>query len=158
MILFCDLSKKALKRAFRAEAIKTDGITRPTYYVGLVVSVRFGSFLPGICRLWNTYLLRWEFTKENKKERKQENTLPTKKAIKEKWKNDKGQEKKKKNVLSAKKATKKKLSFFLDTFLSRFLGRERVLILIFLLSCFLLKILLGNYVRTAERRMDRPTN
>ena len=31
---------------FRAEAIKTDGITRPTYYVGLVVSVRFGSFLP----------------------------------------------------------------------------------------------------------------
>ena len=94
--------------------------------------------------------------------RKQENTLPTKKAIKEKWKNDKGQEKKKKNVLSAKKATKKKLSFFLDTFLSRFLGRERVLILIFLLFCFLLKIvtpgLLGNYVRTAERRMDRPTN
>ena len=30
----------------RAEAIKTDGITRPTYYVGLVVSVCFGSFLP----------------------------------------------------------------------------------------------------------------
>ena len=29
-----------------AEAIKMDGITRPTYYVGLVVSVRFGSFLP----------------------------------------------------------------------------------------------------------------
>ena len=53
VILFCDLTKKALKRAFRAEAIKTDGITRPTYYVGLVVSVRFGSFLPAISTFRN---------------------------------------------------------------------------------------------------------
>ena len=43
---------------------------------------------------------RWEFIKENKKVRKQENTLSTRKATKEK--------KKEKNTLSTKKATKKK--------------------------------------------------
>ena len=47
--------------------------------------------------------LRWEFIKENKKVRKQENTLSTKKAIKKKIKKEK-----KENMLSTKKALKKK--------------------------------------------------
>ena len=42
---------------------------------------------------------RWEFIEENKKVRKQENTLSTKKAIKKK---------KKENTLSTKKAIKKR--------------------------------------------------
>ena len=52
----------------------------------------------------------WEFIKENKKLRKQEKTLSTKKAIKKKEKNDKVQkkEKKKENTLSTKKVIKKK--------------------------------------------------
>ena len=50
---------------------------------------------------------RWEFIKENKKVRKQENTLSTKKAIK-----------------------KKKILAFLIVFF-RFLGRERVFFFLF---------------------------
>ena len=46
-------------------------------------------------------VLRWEFIKENKKVRKQENTLSDKKAIKKK-------EKKKENMLSTKEAINKK--------------------------------------------------
>ena len=70
--------------------------------------------------------LRWEFIKENKKVRKQENTLSTKKAMKKK-------RKKKENTLSIKKAMKKKTTAFLD----RFLGRERVFVLSFFLFYFL---------------------
>ena len=54
--------------------------------------------------MWDfeTYtVLRWEFIKENKEVRTQENTLSTKKAINKK-------EKKKENTLLAKKAIKKK--------------------------------------------------
>ena len=77
---------------------------------------------------------RWEFIKENKKVRKQENTLSTKKVIKKKRKktrsqprkrsreNDNGPEKKKEDTLSTKKATKRKRKTFF---------------LFFLLSCFL---------------------
>ena len=61
--------------------------------------------------------LRREFMKENKKLRKQENTLSTK-------------NKKRENTLSTKKAIKKKkLSLFLDNFLGR--------VLVFLFSYFL---------------------
>ena len=52
----------------------------------------------------------WEFMKENKKFKK--NTLSTKKATKQKRKNDNGQEKKKENTLSTKKASKKKRKTF----------------------------------------------
>ena len=52
--------------------------------------------------------LRWEFIKENKKVRKQENKYSTKKAIKKKRKQELDQEKKEK-------------TFFLDPFLSRVL-------------------------------------
>ena len=47
------------------------------------------------------HIQRWEFIKENKKVRKQENTLSTKKEVKKK-------KKRKKNTLSTKNATKKK--------------------------------------------------
>ena len=51
----------------------------------------------------------WEFIKENKKVRKQENTLSTKKATKKKRKkNDNGNEKKKENTLLTKKVRFKK--------------------------------------------------
>ena len=71
-------------------------------------------WVPQIC------YLRWEFIKENKKVRKQENKNSNKKAIKKK--------NKKENKNSTKKATKKKekLYFFLDHFLGR--------VLVFLLS------------------------
>ena len=52
-------------------------------------------------KFWSPCFLRWEFIKENKKVRKQENTFTTKKASKKK-------RKKKENTLSTKKAIKKK--------------------------------------------------
>ena len=61
---------------------------------------------------------RWEFKKENKRVRREENTLSTKKAIKKK-------RKKKENTLSTKKATKKKKKnffLFLLTFLFSFIN------------------------------------
>ena len=67
-----------------------------------------------------------ESKKAIKKEKETKHTL-----AQEKKKKGNGQEKKKENTLSTKKATKKKKSFFLD----RFLGREGVFFLYFLLSC-----------------------
>ena len=79
---------------------------------------------------------RWEFIKENKKVRKQENKNLTMKAIK----------KTRENKNSTKKATKKKrknflfylitflVEFLFSFFLNRFLGR----VLFFCFTCFLL--------------------
>ena len=85
-------------------------------------------------KIWSVYFQRWEFIKENKKVRKQENALATKKAIKKK--NDTGQEKNKNKTRS--RPRKKKKTFFLDRFLGRFLGGELDLFFFFLLSCFIL--------------------
>ena len=65
---------------------------------------------------------------KSKKKRKKTRSRPRKQSRK---KNDNGQEKKKVIMLS----TKKKRKFF---FLGRFLGRDHVFFLFFLLSCFLL--------------------
>ena len=47
---------------YRAEATKTDGTTSPTFYVGLVVSVPFGSFLPTIIQSVSRCCLQlWEY-------------------------------------------------------------------------------------------------
>ena len=71
------------------------------------------------------------FGQESDKEKKKENTLSIKKAIKKKnEKKDNGQEKRKENTLSTKKVIKKKKPF-LDCFFGRFLSRERVFYLIF---------------------------
>ena len=65
-------------------------------------------------------VLRWEFIKENKKVRKQEKTLSTKRAIK-------------------KKRRMKKHALDQESFLGRFLGRERVFFLFFSFLVFFYK-------------------
>ena len=84
--------------------------------------------------------LRWEFIKENKKiqfrPRKRSTKIERKHALdqeadqEKKKKKHNGQEIKKVNTLSTKKTRK---NFF---FRDRFLGRERVFFLFFLLCCF----------------------
>ena len=51
---------------------------------------------------------RWEFIKENQKDKKKENTLRSRKGPRKKGKKGDGQEKKKENTLSTKKARKKR--------------------------------------------------
>ena len=53
-------------------------------------------------------VLRWEFIKKNKKVKKKEYTISTKKATKKNRKNDNGHKKKKENTLSNKKVRFKK--------------------------------------------------
>ena len=71
-------------------------------------------------------VLRWEFIKENKKVRKQENTLWTKKAIKIK------KTIRKKTRSPPRKRPRKKEKTFLSFSFGRFFGREHVFFLFFL--------------------------
>ena len=89
---------------------------------------------------------RWEFIKEKKKVRKRENKKTRKQENKKTRtrprKRSRKHEKKKENKNSTKKVIKKKRKNFLITFLVEFFFS--FLFLVFLLSCFLLKIPTSN--------------